>query len=164
MPTAVHTSALRLDRDIEIWDDQKTASNPGAGIYANGQRGWLNFNGGAVGDSEIVDWVTNGYQGRVEAGQWVNGTPGTKTAALHAMDVVRTRTIIFVPIYDTTRPGIMGSGSIDYHIVAFGAFYVQQVIDTGSPKLVKGRFMRFVAPQEGGGTYDTGVRVIGLER
>ena len=164
LPTAVHTAAVVLDRDIEIWDDAKTASNPSAGVFADGQRGWLNFNGGDVSNSELVYWVTYGWSGTVNVGMWINGDPGTRTSALHAMDVVRTRTIVFVPIYDVVRPGVMGNGQIDYHIVAFGAFYVQQVIDTGNPKMVKGRFIRYVAPQEGGGTYDTGVRVIGLQR
>lgn len=164
MPLAVHKDQCIPDRQVEIWDDDKMASDNNMGIIADGERGWLNFDGGAVGDSELVDWVTNGYQGRVDVGDWVNGTPGTKTSSLHAMDMVRTGTIIFVPLYDGTRPGVMGSGSLDYHIVGFAAFYVKQVVDTGSPKFVKGVFQRYVAAQEGGGEVDSGVRVIGLRR
>ena len=165
MPMAVHKDAIPDEPGVtvEIWDDDKVSSDDNLHIVADGQRGWLNFNGGAVGDSELVDWVTNGYPGKVDVDDWINGTPGSKTSALHAMDVVRTGTTIFVPIYDSVRSGVMGSGSIDYHIVGFAAFYVKMVVDTGTPKFVQGRFERYVAAQEGGGTIDTGVRVIGLQ-
>ena len=163
LPIALHTNALTLTGTIRIWDDDKAASDPARGIIADGQRGWLNFNGGSVGDSEIVDWVTNGYPGRVEVDSWVNGTPGTKTAALHAMDLVRTHTVIFVPVYDGTRAGQLGSGSLDYRIVAFAAFYVTKVVDTGNPKYVQGQFRRWVTAQESGGWIDSGVRIVGLK-
>ena len=153
VPIAVHKDAVVPDRQVEIWDDEKTASNVPLGVVADGQRGWLNFNGGAVGDSEIRNWVINGWHGRVEAGMWINGTPGTKTAALQDVQGVRLHTIVYVPIYDDVRPGQNGS-----------AFYVTQVVDTGNPKFVKGQFLRHIDPQEIGGTFDSGVRVVVLQR
>ena len=165
MPIAVHEDAVGEPGVVlEIWDDEKTPSDPEHGIFADGQRGWLNFDGGSVGNSELVDWITNGYPGRVEVGDWVNGTPGTKTAALHALDAVRTGTTVFVPIYDQVRAGQMGNGKLDYHIVAFGAFHVVLVVDTGNPKFVQGYFRRYCVAQEGGGSVDTGVRVLKLSR
>ena len=164
VPMTVHRDAVVPDREIEIWDDAETPSYGAQGVVADGQRGWLNFNGGSVGDTEIRNWVVNGWHGRVEVDMWINGTPGTKTAALQDMQGVRLHTTVYMPIYDDTRPGQNGSGSLDYRVVGFGAFYVTQVVDTGNPKFVKGHFVRRVEPQEMGGSFDSGVRVVALLR
>lgn len=164
MPIALHTSALTLTGTIRIWDDDKAASDPAHGIIADGQRGWLNFDGGSVSNSEMVDWVAHGYQGTVNVGDWVNGDPGTRASALQAMDEVRLHTTVIIPIYDTVRPGESGNGSLDYRIVAFGAFYVDNVKETGNPKYVEGTFVEYVGGGGAGGSYDTGVRTIRLLR
>ena len=165
MPMTVHADAVVKGWSLYIWDDDKVPSEPGSGIVADGQRGWLNFNGGSVGASEIVGWVTNGYDGEITFPMWINGSPGTKTTALHAMQDTRLHTVVYVPIYNTTRsPGQAGNGQLDYRIVTVGAFYVEQVVDRGNPKYVKGRFLDYVASQYGGGTIDVGLRVVSLKR
>lgn len=163
MPLAVYSGALegRLDGDyVEIWDTEETVV--GEGIISDGQRGWLNFDGGAVGDSELVSWITYGWNGEVRPPMWINGTPGAKTSAMKALDSVRLNTTIYVPVYDQVRPGQMGSGQIDYRIVSVAAFKVVVVVDRGNPKYVGGIFLKDVVPQKGGGTIDTGVRVVNL--
>ncbi|MGQ9684304.1 MAG: pilus assembly protein TadG-related protein [Anaerolineae bacterium] len=165
MPMTVHLDAVVRNQSLYIWDDDKVPSQPGNGVVADGQRGWLNFNGGNVSNSEIVGWVTNGYDGEITLPQWINGSPGTRTSALHAMQDTRLHTVVYVPIYDTTRsPGQAGNGKYDYRIVTVGAFYVEQVVDRGNPKYVMGRFIDYVASQYGGGTIDVGLRVVSLKR
>ncbi len=164
MPLLVKNTAITLTRQIQIWDDKTQVSDYNYGKVADGERGWANFDGGSVDNNEIVAWVAYGYPGTVKVGDWVNGTPGTKTAGLQEMAQVRLNTVIIVPVYDSTRPGISGNGELDYHIVGFAAFYVVEVVDTGTPKYVKGQFIRYVAAQEAGGTFDSGVRVIAIKR
>lgn len=162
MPVAVHTSTLVLTGTFQIWDDDKTDTDLAAGKVADGQRGWLNFNGGSLSNDELKDWVANGYDGPVSVGDWVNGDPGTRASALDEMQKVREHTVIIVPIYDTTRPGVNGNGALDYHVVAFAALYVERVKDTGNPKLIEGHFVKYVSAQEWGPGPDTGVRVVRL--
>lgn len=166
MPIAVHKDAVEaicaVTCTVEIWDDAAMASDPEAGWISGGQRGWLNFNGEEVPATELAYWITNGYQGKVDVGDWINGTPGTKTSALQAMQI-RVGKQIVVPVYDDIRPGQAGNGEIDYRICGFAAFLITSIVDTGSPKYVKGSFQRMVAAQEAGGTWDSGVRVINLQ-
>ncbi|MDI7274619.1 MAG: pilus assembly protein TadG-related protein [Anaerolineae bacterium] len=163
MPLAVHSDALKHLKqgdEIQIWDSEETVV--GENVISDGQRGWLNFNGHEVSDSELVGWITYGYDGQVEPNQWINGTPGTKTSAMHAMGDVRIRTTIYVPIYDTTRAGQEGNGQLDYRIVGVAAFDVVNVVDRGSPKYIEGKFRPDVVAQKRGGKVDTGVRVVYL--
>ncbi len=165
MPVVVHKDAVDgagIGDTIQIWDDQKAATDFDLGRFGNGHRGWLNFNGGSVGADELKEWAQYGYDGQVDVGIWVNGTPGTDTSALKQM-VVHIGKVVIIPVCDATRPGVMGSGSVDYHICGFAAILVQKVVDKGNPKYIEGQFQRMVAAQEAGGTYDSGVRVINLQ-
>ncbi|MGQ9682455.1 MAG: pilus assembly protein TadG-related protein [Anaerolineae bacterium] len=169
MPIALHRDAIAFGRDIQIWDSDQEASRPGSGIVADGQRGWLNFDGGSVDSNELAGWVRNGWNGPVTVGMWINGTPGTKTAALQDMNMHVGHTV-YVPIYDETRSGQNGNGQLDYRIVAFGVFQVKGVKDTGNPKYVLGEFRREIAPAEmvrevcNTPSFDSGLRVVKLVR
>lgn len=167
VPMAVQSDALAAaiaaSTTVQIWDDLGTPSDPFRGIVAGGQRGWLNFDGGSVSAIELERWVRHGYNEEIEVDTYVNGTPGTNTSALQVMNEHRNK-IIFVPIYDITRPTEIGNGKLDYHIVAFGAFRVTEIVDTGSPKFVEGRFEMWVTGAEPGhkNKNDFGLRVIAL--
>jgi len=165
LPLCVQKDWVTTTHDIQIWDDDKEFSDSNLGKIADGQRGWLNFNGGEVSDTELEDWVAHGYREKVNVDGWINGTPGTKTAALQVLLETRLNTDIVIPVYDYTRsPGIMGNGSLDYHVVGFAMYHLTDVVYTGNPKFTKGRFIRYVAPQEAGGTTNTGVVVISLKQ
>jgi hypothetical protein len=171
VPMAVHKSVVEeyLGRNcavqncsVAIWDDDKVVTNFATGVVGNGQRGWLNFNGGNVSNSELESWVLYGWNEKVSQGQWINGTPGTKTSSLQAMEAARLHKVVIVPIYDETRPGVNGNGQLDYRVWGFGAFRVDVVVTRGNPKYVEGQFQRIVTAQRTGGTNDTGVRVVAL--
>ena len=146
-----------------IWDDDKEVQDPGAThVIVGGNRGWANFNGGSVGDSELKLWVREGYPGRIDVGDWVNGEPGTSSAAVNESHC-RLGQTIFVAMYDTMRAGQMGSGQVDYHVVSIAAFQVVDVQWPGTPKGIVGRFVPYVTSGEpGGGPVDTGVITVSL--
>ena len=149
---------------IQIWDDPAVLSDPVAGIWANGHRGWLNFNGGDVGDDELKIWAATGYGGLITPPMDINGSPGMKTATLKVMADLWEGKLVYFPVYDsfTLSDHTLGSGQYDYHITAFAAFKVTDVVDTAHPKYIAGYFVETVVVQERGGPIDNGVRVIGL--
>lgn len=164
MPLAVYSEALRgvgYNQTVQIWDSRETVA--GDGIISDGQRGWLNFDGGNVSNTELVNWIMYGWGGEIRFPMWINGTPGTKDASLQAMDAYRKGQVIYVPIYDTVRPGVIGNGQLDYRIVAVGSFLVSDVKYRGNPKYIEGVFTYTVVPRKGGGTVDAGTRVVNLE-
>jgi len=127
--------------EYHIWDSKKEAGDDTPShVVVGGQRGWLNFDGGSVGASELVYWVNNGYHGTLRNGDFINGSPGTVAVSVHAAAQNRIGDTVIVPIYDTVRPGELGSGTLDYHIVSFGKFTITSVQSTGSPKKIRGCF------------------------
>lgn len=160
-PIAVRQFNFAYGQTYTIWDDDKTEADPTSGIIVGGQRGWLNFNGGNVSNDELRDWMLYGYNGRVETGMWINGDPGTRSSAVQAAGE-RIGQVIIVPIYDTVRPGQNGNGTLDYHIVGFGAFRVTAMNWQGNPKTISGRFERYVAPGDWGTAINAGVVAIRL--
>jgi len=160
-PIAIRQFNFVYGSSYTIWDDDKTEADPTSGVIVGGQRGWLNFNGGSVSNDELKDWMLYGYEGRVETGMWINGDPGTRSSAVQAAGE-RIGQIIIIPIYDTVRPGQNGSGSLDYHVVGFGAFRVTAMNWQGNPKTITGRFERYVTPGEWGSAINAGVVAIRL--
>ncbi len=176
VPLAVYSECVRLDKSVVKIFVNCQANDPECslvtdmsgpeGKIADGQRGWLNFNGGGTGDS-VVDWVCYGYPDGVSIGRWINGEPGTTNSAMQAMHDCRLHQIIILPVYSATRPKQAdsdGAGNTDYYIVGFAAFRVDEVHFAAMPKYIRGQFQRYVATEEPGGTIDTGVRVISLKR
>lgn len=145
---------------VEIWDTDKVVT--GEGVASDGQRGWANFDGGASSETELDEWIQYGYPGSVNVNDWIEGSPGTKTSAMQTLARCRLNQIIFVPVYSETIT--ISVDKLQYHVTGFAAFSVTQIVDTGYPKFVKGKFMKYVSAAEMGGTIDTGVRVIGLTR
>jgi hypothetical protein len=174
LPIAVHKNAVEGIRSndptgfVVITDDAGEASNFAVGKIANGHRGWVNFNGGKVGASELKQWCKHGYPEVVTVPAWINGTEGSDNSALKECEKWIGE-VVLVPVYDTWRykkdrpPGEnLGSGSIDYHFVGFAAIRVVDVVAKGNPKYLKGNFVDWVDVGEPGGEHDLGVYVIGL--
>ena len=167
MPIAVHKDAIPdpdSETPVQIWNDTKEYSDLPNGIIANGHRGWLNLDGGNSNATELSIWIINGYGGEVFVGDWINGEPGVKDSVLQDVNGARKGKRVIVPVFDELRDGEMGKGKYDYHIIAFAAFTITNVVDTGNPKYVEGKFHRYVTAQDIGGSYDFGLRVIGLRR
>jgi hypothetical protein len=160
VPIAVQDFPFEYGGNYEIWDSDKV-SDLDEGIIADGQRGWYNFNGGSVGDSELKNWMRYGYSEEVQQGEWINGSPGTMTSVLQVAGERIGETLI-VAIYDQAREGENGNGALDFHIKSFAAFRVAEVDLSGEDKKIKGVFERYVSPGDWGGTSDHGVRVIRL--
>jgi hypothetical protein len=107
-------------------------------------------------NEELRDWMLNDYDDCVvKAGDWINGDPGARGATVQEAGE-RIGDTIFIPIYDSTRSGVMGNGQLDYHIIAFAAFRISSVVATSSQKTITGVFLRVAKPGEWGGG-DAGV-------
>ncbi|MCL6429257.1 MAG: hypothetical protein K6V36_00175 [Anaerolineae bacterium] len=158
MPVTVRQDMWAPGQIVRIWADDKGVGDPQPGDIWDGQRGWLNFDGGAVADSEVEEWIRYGYRGPVWAGMWINGTPGVKAASLIEFNTWRLGKDVVVPIFDVVEednPGHdLGSGQLDYHIVGFAVFHVTHVKHAGNPKYVEGYFLRSYIPSGGGGGDD----------
>lgn len=162
-PIALKEFDFEYDATYAIWDSDKIEADPNSGVIVGGHRGWLNFNGHDVSNAEIKEWMEFDYQGQVTEGDWVNGSPGTRTAAA-AVAEKRINDIVIIPVYDAVRPGVNGNGKVDYHIISFAAFNVEGTDLHSSIKKIFGQFRRYVKSGEWGGTEDDGVRVVRINR
>lgn len=162
------------EHPYEIWDSDKVSDAPedcqgdpvACGIIIGGNRGWLNFDGGDVGNDEIKEWMASGFGGNKSVGEWINGSPGTRTSSFKSAQIGQR---LIIPMYDNIRSRDdrpegedIGNGSIDYQIVAFAAFRVTGVDNDGSVKRLIGHFEYHVPAGEWGGLHDTGIRVVKL--
>lgn len=123
----------------------------GGGSGSNGDYGALSL--GGSGASVYGVNIKNGYNGKLQVGQWVETEPGNMSGPTGdgvsyriAEDPVATfdtvqpgsARIIIVPIIDSLD--VAGRGSV--LIVGFGAFFLESVGGSGSSNYVTGRFMR----------------------
>lgn len=117
-------------------------------LIANGDRAWLDLNGGGGGSSELVDWVNGQNVPPLEIHKWLNGQPGTATNVYHAAEDLEGHFVI-VPVFDqfcdkppeTGCPGKVhtediilesyAGGNYYYHIITFAAFYITCVNSQG---------------------------------
>ncbi len=157
---------------LEIVDDEHVTTDLTLGRIANGDRGWLNLDGGPGGESELSRWITQGYDGPPlnlgDEGRWFEGSSGTKNQAMHSIDTIwkAGTTTIILPVYDDSEPShIPGPGNCSFHVIGFAAFEVSLVSDTGNPKYLEGHFVAWV-PGDGDddGPDDYGVRKVYLVR
>lgn len=162
-PIAVQDFPFEYGRTYTIWDDESIPGDPATGTIAGSLRGWLNFNGADVGNEELKEWMQHGYPGTVTQDTWVNGDPGSRSSVVQEAVNLIGETVL-VALYDTTRPGTMGNGSLDYHIVSFAAFEIHDVQTTGNWKRIIGVFRHFVTAGAWGGNVDRGVRVVRITR
>jgi len=135
-----------------LWD-----SNPSA----PGNVGWLDWNGGSNGASELAANIANpGNSGTWEIGDWVPSAPGVKnsSAVRQAMDSWIGQ-VVTIPLYDL----VDGNGSNTmYHICAFAAFQLTDYNFHGSNKWVEGTFVRTLrrGGLTSGNAPDFGVRTV----
>lgn len=118
-------------------------------LNANGDRSWLDLNGGGGGASELINWINNGYPTIIKAHTWMGGQPGNETTIYHAI-ANHIGKIFAVPIFDafcdrypdprcadlvhsddTIVPS--SGGNYYYHIAGFAGFYISCVNAPGVP-------------------------------
>lgn len=119
-------------------------------LIANGDRSWLDLDGGGGGSSELIDWINNGFPTTIPRHTWLGGQPGVannvfQAAGDHVGDIV------LVPVFDqfcdndpeTTCPSkyhtgldntvVTAGGNYYYHIISFAGFYISCVNAPGVP-------------------------------
>jgi Flp pilus assembly protein TadG len=116
-------------------------------MTAPGNFGWLDWNGGSVGDSELADNIAHPSNSSVwKVGDWLNAGPGVKSSA--AVKVALDKWIgkqVTIPLYDQ----VTGTGSgARYRVCSFAEFILQSYDFSSSNKWVRGSFVRLV--QRGG--------------
>jgi len=144
-PIAVEEKAYEFGNEYTIWDSD---------IITDGQRGWLDFDGG-----QLEDWVANGYDGTVSVDDEVEGKQGENASALQEAEDLIGQTVV-VCAYDQMHKE---QGKWYYRISSFAAFKITDVKSTGSPKWIRGQCQPLVAVGEWGGP-DHGVRVVRLTK
>ncbi|MBA4376425.1 MAG: hypothetical protein C0401_09675 [Anaerolinea sp.] len=124
-------------------------------IEGEGNRSWLDLDGGGGGANEVKSWIEYGPKFKVSAHTWLSSQDGGMAPAYDYMDKFRLRTVIWVPIFDVVcdknpdakpecktaahavDPGdivIAGSSNMYFHIVGIGAFYVTCVHEKNGDK------------------------------
>jgi len=94
--------------------------------------GLLNLDGGSSGTSELIDWITNGYQGTFQVNPddgylWIDGTSGFRAALQNPVKAKIGQEIVVV-IYDQ----VIGQGSNgDFRCVGFVRGILTEVKLTG---------------------------------
>lgn len=120
-------------------------------LIANGDRSWLDLDGGGGGSSELVNWIVDGFPGTLQEHTWMGGQPGVENNVFQAAEDRRViDPIVLVPVYDQfcddypdprcaslihSQDIIFTSagGNYFYHIITFAAFYISCVDAPGVP-------------------------------
>lgn len=118
-------------------------------LIANGDRSWLDLDGGGGGSSELITWIDDGFPGLLSAHTWLGGQSGVANNVFQAAaDHVGER--VAIPVFDLIcddypDPDCAGDihpedtlvtsagGSYYYHIIGFAAFYISCVNAPGVP-------------------------------
>jgi hypothetical protein len=103
------------------------SSNTQCGTTVSGNWAILDFDGGSNSMSDAQNWIANGFQGEIAAGQTIDGDPGIPTPALNLDDQVG-RTIV-LPVF--VNPRLEGSNAM-YDVVGFVQVWVVAVNLAGS--------------------------------
>ncbi len=142
MPIAVREFPFLFDRSYVLWSND---SRPAPGNF-----GWLDWNGGSRSTRELAENICNpGNSGLQRVGGWVWGAPGVRASHLvrYCLNQWIGKTVIVV-LYDA----VYGRGArTSYHIAGFAAFVLEGYSFHGHNKYIRGRFVRYIAPGEGGG-------------
>jgi len=104
-----------------------SSSNAQCGTTVSGNWAILDFDGGSNSMSDAQNWIANGYQGEISAGQTIDGDPGIPTPALNLDDQVG-QTIV-LPVF--VNPRLEGSNAM-YDVVGFVQVRVVAVNLSGS--------------------------------
>jgi len=118
-------------------------------LVANGDRSWLDLDGGGGGSSELVDWINGVNVPTIEAGYWLGGQPGVANNVFQAVGD-REGDFVIIPVFsnfcdDYPDPQCSSliqpddtiitsaGGNYYYRIVAFALFYISCVDAPGVP-------------------------------
>ena len=103
------------------------APNQKCGGDVSGNWALLDYNGGSNPTGEIQDWVQSGYDGYVEVGDIVFGSPGAPSTSINLSAIVGHS--ILMPLYSSPR--MQGANAV-YTVVGFAQAVVEAVRSSGS--------------------------------
>lgn len=119
-------------------------------LVANGDRSWLDLDGGGGGSSELIYWINNGFPTTIPRHTWLGGQAGVANNVFQAAGD-HVGEIVLVPVFDqfcdndpeTACPGdyhtgldhtvVTAGGNYYYHIITFAGFYISCVNAPGVP-------------------------------
>ncbi|RPI27761.1 MAG: hypothetical protein EHM70_17460 [Chloroflexota bacterium] len=108
-------------------------------VLSSGNRSWLDLDGG--GGGQMVDWVEDGFPGKVEIHTWLSGEPGVSNNIFQAVDT-RVGDIVVIPVFDRFCEGVPGdacptlmdpedkvvegggTSAVYFRVISFSAFIV----------------------------------------
>lgn len=103
------------------------AANQKCGGDVSGNWALLDYDGGSNSTGEIQDWVESGYDGYIEVGDLIYGSPGAPSTSIN-LGVIVGRSIQ-MPLY--SEPRMQGANAV-YRVVGFAQAVVEAVRSTGS--------------------------------
>lgn len=118
-------------------------------LLANGDRSWLDLNGGGGGASELISWLKSGFSNRIADHTWFGGQSGVENSVFQAIGK-HVGEVYILPAFNKICDGepeakcssevhpedtIIESagGNYYYHVIAFIGFYVSCVNAPGVP-------------------------------
>ena len=103
------------------------APNQKCGGDVSGNWALLDYDGGSNSTGEIQDWIRSGYDGYVEVGDLVFGSPGARSTSIN-LGVIVGKSIL-MPLY--SEPRMQGANAV-YKVVGFARAVVEAVRSSGS--------------------------------
>ncbi len=112
-------------------------------LVANGDRSWLDLDGGGGGSSELIDWINGGFGGTIVENTWLGGQSGAAVDVFHEAGR-HVGEIVAIPVFNVfcddypdprcsslIQPGdtivTSAGGNYYYRIVTFAAFFISCV-------------------------------------
>jgi len=163
-PISIREHSYVIGEEYTIWDTEEEM-DPAGGNLSGSNRGWLSLacvypDDCTNGAQELKSWMHTGYPGIIEADDWVRPASGEMAAVIQqAFPGQR----LLMPVFRVLRDYPNAGDKPFYHIVAFAAFDVSYVFATGSPKGIRGTFVRAVAAGPIGGA-GGGLRAVRIVR
>jgi hypothetical protein len=123
-------------------------------LIAQGDRSWLNLDGGNPSDVEMRSWVEDGYAGELFIHTWFAGSPGAQTPVFNSVST-RIGDFLIIPVFDDlcgSEPSadgacsdsfhdqdtvVVGNGQSYFHVIGFSIF-VPTCVDSGGQDVCPG--------------------------
>ncbi|MCL6471890.1 MAG: DUF11 domain-containing protein [Firmicutes bacterium] len=136
--TSVYVGAVTNTAYLTTSSNNKTISASTGGNSAQKGYFWLcDFKGSGTGVPDYAEWIKNGFQDYVYAGDVANGV-GVKDSLKDALSWRKnSNPKLLVPVYSYTEGG--GSPG-KYHVVGFAEFVITGFNFNGQPKTISGYF------------------------
>lgn len=115
-------------------------------LISNGDRSWVDLDGGGGGAADLKSWVTDGLSTPLDLPVWVDGQPGVTTAVYNDIEDLMGNYFL-IPVFDAICPGDPTNNSTcpvynagepileytpngyTYRLVTFAVFYITCVDD-----------------------------------